>query len=61
MARIVIDQELCTGCGKCAEVCTMEIFTLENEKAKSCDVENCMVCRVCETECMVGAIHIFEA
>jgi len=31
--KIIIDEDLCVGCGMCASLCP-EVFTLENGKSK---------------------------
>ncbi len=52
-----IDQEKCTGCGNCAEICPVEAITLENEKAKV-DDDTCVDCGTCVDECPVEAITL---
>jgi len=59
--KVTVDQELCIGCGACANLCP-EVFTL-NDEGKSevldqtgagCDVE------VAANSCPVGAIKVTE-
>ncbi|MFN3920837.1 MAG: ferredoxin [Caldimicrobium sp.] len=58
MANLVIDEELCIGCGTCVEICS-EVFALnEFEKAYVKNQEGCNTCN-CEeaiNSCPVGAI-----
>ncbi len=58
MAKLVVDQELCIGCGSCVEICP-EVFELdENEKSYVKNQEACNTCN-CEEAieiCPVGAI-----
>ncbi len=50
-----INQELCTGCGACIDICPMEAIVMQDGKA--CIVEdNCGNCRVCESACPLEAI-----
>jgi len=58
MAKLVVDQELCIGCGSCVEICP-EVFEL-NEEEKSY-VKNQEACETCDCEeaintCPVEAI-----
>lgn len=58
MAKLVVDQELCIGCGSCVEICP-EVFEL-NEEEKSY-VKNQEACDTCDCEeaintCPVEAI-----
>lgn len=58
MATLVIDEELCIGCGTCVEICP-EVFELgDNEKAYVKNQEGCERCN-CEeaiNSCPVSAI-----
>ncbi len=52
---MIVDTELCTGCGACMEVCPAEAITMLDGKAQV-DGEKCLDCGVCEGECPVSAI-----
>ncbi|MGI6038278.1 MAG: RnfABCDGE type electron transport complex subunit B [Limnochordia bacterium] len=69
----VVDEELCTGCGKCVEACPRDLFQLVEEPqgvhircrsfAKGKDVRQvctvgCIGCRRCVKECPYDAIHM---
>jgi len=62
---IIIDTELCEGCGDCAAACPEDCIGLEAE-GNNCDVvayiesEDCTQCRVCESVCPNGAIAVVE-
>ncbi|HFB84088.1 ferredoxin [Thermosulfuriphilus ammonigenes] len=58
MARLVVDRELCIGCGTCVELCP-EVFELdEEEKSQVKDEEACSRCDCQEAidTCPVEAI-----
>ena len=54
---VQINQEKCTGCGLCVEVCPVEAISMENDKAKI-DVEKCVDCGRCVEECPNEAISM---
>ncbi len=59
-----VDQEACTGCGKCAAVCPIDAITLREEtrvdgrkkRHAVCDGALCLGCGVCYASCKAGAI-----
>jgi MinD superfamily P-loop ATPase len=53
----VIDKDICTGCGKCAEVCPPEAISIVDESARITD-DLCEECGFCAAECPVEAIKI---
>ena len=53
----IIDNDACTGCGSCLEVCPPLAIVLQNEKAVI-EAEFCEECGFCAAECPVGAITI---
>lgn len=53
---VTIDEEKCTACGACVEVCPVEALKLE-DKAKV-DPDTCIECGTCVDECPVGAISL---
>ncbi len=52
-----VDEEKCTGCGSCVEVCPTEAISLEDGKAVI-NEDECVECGVCAEECPEGAISI---
>ncbi len=58
MLQIHIDLVNCNGCGSCVEGCPMDVFILENEKAEAVSLEECIVCKYCETVCKAGFIQV---
>lgn len=60
MVEIKIDKELCTGCGTCVDTCPVEVFEIQDEKSVVVNVDECLVCLACETQCPEGAIKVIE-
>jgi len=54
---VQIDQEKCTGCKLCVDVCPLEAISIENDKAKV-DKDTCTECGQCVDECPNEAISI---
>lgn len=57
--RPVVDQELCIGCGNCAEICPA-VFELREDKSFVVGPDQCNTCD-CEaamTSCPVNAIEL---
>ena len=60
--KIVINEELCVGCGACAGLCP-EVFELQDDgKAKVINEEGCEKCDcdIVINSCPVGVIKIEE-
>ena len=59
-AEIRINEELCTGCGLCAEVCSDFGWVIEDGKARVSNtaVFGCVGCGHCMAVCPEGAIEI---
>ncbi|RJX36195.1 MAG: 4Fe-4S dicluster domain-containing protein [Desulfarculus sp.] len=53
---VIIDKELCTGCGECLEACPFEALSLQDDKAQV--NEACTLCGACEEVCPTGAITV---
>lgn len=60
MPEPVIDESKCTGCNSCIEICPIEIFKLEENKAKVAKPKECIGCRACEIQCPENCIVIKE-
>jgi len=50
----VVNQETCTGCGTCVDVCPTEAIKIESEKAVI--TWGCTDCGACPRVCPEGAI-----
>ena len=53
---VKIDNEKCTGCAACVEVCPVSALKIENGKAVV--GEECIDCGVCISQCSVEAITL---
>ena len=53
-----IDSVLCSGCGRCIEVCLPQALALVDGKAVLTHPERCTRCALCEDLCPEGAIAL---
>ena len=61
--KVVIDHNKCLGigkCGKCIQVCPVNIFSLNGDYPKSVEAneDECTLCNLCLQGCEVDAITI---
>jgi NAD-dependent dihydropyrimidine dehydrogenase PreA subunit len=55
---LVLDPELCRGCGRCVEVCPHAVFALEGGKSSVVDRAACMECGACARNCPHAALSV---
>jgi NAD-dependent dihydropyrimidine dehydrogenase PreA subunit len=57
---VIIDENLCTGCAKCVNLCPKKILYIDKatNKCKVTDETKCDKLRGCERVCPVKAIKI---
>jgi len=51
-----VDNEKCTGCGVCVEICPVNAIKIENKKAVIS--EECIGCGACINQCPSEAISL---
>ncbi|MCP4751482.1 MAG: ferredoxin family protein [Proteobacteria bacterium] len=54
------NQEKCSGCGTCAEICPLDVFRMDPVRDVSSIKyrDDCQTCYTCELECPEQAIYI---
>lgn len=57
---VIINEELCIGCGQCVEICPKKILSIDvqNNKCKVVNEAKCGKAQCCEKICPVAAIRI---
>lgn len=58
VATLFLDDEKCSGCGRCAEVCPHRVFRVISRKAEIVDKDGCMECGACAKNCPADAISV---
>lgn len=53
---IKIDHEKCDGSAVCIDVCPSEVFQLIDGKSQATNVDECIECCACVSDCPTGAI-----
>jgi Fe-S-cluster-containing hydrogenase component 2 len=60
MYMVNVDNEKCTGCEECANICPNEIFSMADEKSSPDSSIECDYCESCLGVCEGDAITITE-
>lgn len=58
LVTLELDPALCTGCGRCVQVCPHAVFELVEGVAVLRDRGACMECGACQRNCAFGAIEV---
>jgi NAD-dependent dihydropyrimidine dehydrogenase PreA subunit len=58
VVSLEFDEKMCTGCGKCTEVCPHGVFASNGSKVRISDRDKCMECGACMMNCAFDAIHV---
>lgn len=58
VATLEMEEQKCTGCGMCLEVCPHTVFKMQGKIAQIACRDACMECGACSRNCPVGAISV---
>ena len=58
VVTLQLDENKCTGCGMCLEVCPHEVFKMNDSHAVIQNRDACMECGACSRNCPFGAISV---
>ena len=58
VVTLKLDEDKCTGCGLCLEVCPQAVFVRQNGKALIKTRDACMECGACARNCPSVAIAV---
>ena len=58
VVTLEINQERCSGCGMCLEVCPQQVFSLQDRVSQITDRDACMECSACAKNCPRDAIKV---
>ncbi len=58
VSTLMLNADVCTGCGMCAEVCPHQVFAMSEKRARIEDLDACMECGACAKNCLVAAISV---
>ncbi len=56
----VIDEDLCTGCGTCADLCPTDAISMNHGDQAERDETSCLGCGICARSCPAEAISLQE-
>jgi NAD-dependent dihydropyrimidine dehydrogenase PreA subunit len=58
--EVAVDREKCKGCEDCIEVCTVNVFEMQEGKSAPVNVNECLGCGSCVEVCKEKAIAVEE-
>ena len=58
VSSLKLDNDKCTGCGLCLQVCPHAVFSLNNRKIVINDPDACMECGACARNCQFSALTV---
>lgn len=58
VATLQLDENKCTGCGMCLDVCPHAVFKINNFHAVIQNRDACMECGACRRNCPVEAVTV---
>ena len=58
VVTLALDEQRCTGCGMCLEVCPHEVLEMNGKTVRVRDRDACMECGACARNCPAGALYV---
>ena len=58
VSTLKLNQDKCTGCKMCINVCPHAVFMIENKKTSIMNLNACMECGACVLNCPVEALSV---
>jgi len=58
VVTLQLDENKCTGCGMCLDVCPHEVFKMNSSHVAIQNRDACMECGACSLNCPAGAIWV---
>jgi NAD-dependent dihydropyrimidine dehydrogenase PreA subunit len=58
VTTLELDEQKCTGCGMCLNVCPHNVFKMDGKAAMIVDRDACMECGACSKNCPAGALQV---
>jgi NAD-dependent dihydropyrimidine dehydrogenase PreA subunit len=58
VATLALDQEKCTGCGMCLQVCPHGVFRMNCARVEIREKDACMECGACARNCPFAALSV---
>jgi len=58
VVTLQLDEERCSGCGMCTQVCVHGVFAVSKSIAHLNDRDACMECGACARNCPVEAVSV---
>jgi len=58
VTTLQLDEQKCTGCGMCLEVCPHNVLEMKGKHAQIIERDACMECGACSRNCPAGAISV---
>lgn len=58
VVTLKLDENKCTGCGMCLDVCPHEVFKMNEKHVKIHNRDACMECGACSLNCPANAISV---
>jgi ferredoxin len=58
VATVKLNEDKCTGCGMCLDVCPHEVFKMNGKRVIIQNRDACMECGACSKNCPADAIFV---